>query len=207
MTFIPISEEINSNKGKASARQAMWDIMRTNSTFTLEEIALATKRDKSSVRTYVKLLICAGIVEELTENSMLNSIGGRGRYTKKNYHIVQNTGRIAPRFKSDGTPLVESREQMWRTMKMLDSFTYVDLAISASTDICPVSEVDAADYCKHLYKAGYLKLLQVATNKNKALYVLLSKMNTGLYAPKVHRTKCVFDLNLNQIIWHEPVQV
>lgn len=207
MTQKHISKEIVSPKVKPSARQVMWNTMRANSTFTLDDIALASKRDTSSVRAYVKLLILAEIVEELVKNSMPSTITNKQQHMKKFYRLVQNKGYIAPRFKSDGTPLVESREQMWRTMKMLHSFTYVDLAFHSSTDLCHVAETDAADYCKHLYKAGYLRLLQASTHKSKALYALLSRMNTGLYAPKVQRTKCVFDPNLKQIIWHESIKI
>lgn len=196
ITRKPINEDVVESKGKPVGRQAMWDAMRGKDIFTLVDIVATSQREESTARTYINLLIKAGIVEEAGKKK-------NGRYQTTNYRIVRDLGHRAPRIRADGTPIIEAREQMWRAMKMIKAFNYLELATLASTDECLVSPSDASDYCKHLLKAGYLKLEQEATNKRKAVYSLLPSMNTGPNSPKVQRTKVVFDTNLNKLMWHE----
>lgn len=188
-----IDKDVLENEGKAYGRQAMWNVIREKTTFTLKDICGASGREKSSIKTYVKSLINAKIVEEISEKHVNQPTV---------FRLIHDAGHIAPRIKADGTPIVSSREQMWLAMKMLNTFTYENLAIHASTDECLVNASDAGDYCKHLLKAGYLRVVQKSTYNSKAVYSLNQNMNTGRFAPKVQRTKVVFDTNLNKIMWH-----
>lgn len=200
----PVHQECAERNGKSYGRQAMWDAMRAKREFTVRNIASASMRNDSSVREYFKRLLAAGIIEEA--GTMPSEINPASRYQHTLYRLALDLGNLAPRLTPDGKPIKEGRDQMWRTMKMLSSFTVVDLAAAASTEDCMVSPVDAKDYCGHLHKAGYLTVLREATTTSKAVYRLLPSMNTGPHAPKVQRTKLVFDPNRQEIMWHEEVE-
>lgn len=200
----PVDQEAAAGKGKSYGRQAMWDAMREKREFTVEALAFASSRHKTSVSDYLKRLSAAGIIEEC--GTMPSTLNPHSRFQQKVYRLVNDTGNLAPRLTADGKPLIEARDQMWRTMKMLSSFTSVDLAAAASTEECAVSPVDAKDYCKHLHKAGYLTLLRHPSPTAKAVYRLLPSMNTGPHAPKVQRTKLVFDPNRQEVMWHEEIE-
>ncbi|MDR2745692.1 MAG: hypothetical protein LBB66_10960 [Desulfovibrio sp.] len=204
MSRKPVHIEAAERGGKAYGRQAMWEAMRKRDLFTLTDIGLASGRNSSSVGNYVKRLLAAGIVAEA--GLVNNPYSDNKRYRRMQYRVINDIGHEAPRLKADGTPLIESRDQMWLTMKMLPSFTYAELAADASTEECIVSPVDAQDYCGHLYRAGYLALIREATPTSKAVYKLLPSMNTGPYAPKVQRTKVVFDPNRQEVMWHEEIE-
>ena len=176
----------------------MWEAMREKTTFTVRDIAWASGREKTTVRDYLKLLIKGGII---VETDPVPPIGRRT--PTKQYRLLKDIGHEAPRLNPDGTARVMARDQMWRSMKMLSSFNYVDLALASSTDVCSISEADAKDYCKHLFAAGYLQLVAPATPTSKAVYKLFPSRNTGPIAPMVQRTKVVFDPNLNQVMWFD----
>lgn len=200
----PVNQECAENKGKSYGRQAMWEAMRELGDFTVREIALASQRDTSSVRAFIKRLLPAGIVGEAgTKTSPRNNAP---MYQVKVYRLVRDTGLLAPRLTPHGKPLIEGRDQMWRTMKMLSRFTVEELAAASSTEERIVSPVDSADFCKHLHKAGYLIMLEPGTTRGKAVYRLLPSMNTGPLAPMVQRTKVVFDPNRQEVMWHEDIE-
>lgn len=200
----PIDQEAAAGKGKSYGRQAMWDAMREKREFTVEMLAFASNRHKASVGDYLKRLLAAGIIEECGTKPLTLNPGSR--FQQKVYRLVNDIGNLAPRLTAEGKPLIEARDQMWRTMKMLSSFNAVDLAAAASTEECAVSPVDARDYCAHLLKAGYLIVMREATYNSKTVYRLRPSMNTGPHAPKVQRTKLVFDPNRQEVMWHEEIE-
>lgn len=204
MALKPIHILAVERKGKPYGRQAMWEAMRKQVAFTLEDIALASERDTSSVSAYVKRLLAGGYIVQAGHIQSPRS--SSKRYQRIQYQLVNDIGHEAPRLKADGAPLIEARDQMWLTMKMLPAFTCAELAADASTEECVVSPVDAQDYCKHLCRAGYLAIVREASPTGKAVYKLRPSMNTGPHAPKVQRTKVVFDANLNSVMWHEEIE-
>lgn len=86
-------------------------------------------------------------------------------------------------------------------MRMLGEFGYRDLTVTASTAATPIADIDAKDYLKHLYRAGYLKVTAPAHGNRPARYRLIR--NTGPKPPKVQRIRQVFDPNLNEVVWSQ----
>jgi len=166
--------------------------MRSMRSFSLADMH---KFNRDTVKGYVKCLEAGGFLERVEE----------GRFRRTVYQLVRDEGVEAPRLRADGTPtkMGLARDHMWRAMKMLGRFTYVDLAVSASTEDVPVNEMDAKDYVKHLLAAGYLTILVPATPRSKAEYRLTR--NTGPMPPMVTRAKVVFDPNLGRIAWSEEI--
>lgn len=180
-------------KGGAYGRQAMWEAMRRLKRFTLADLY---QWDRETVKEYVQRLEAGGFLQRE---------GAPVPFRRVVYLLVRDVGLEAPRLQPDGSPsrMGQGREHMWRAMKMLPSFSFVDLAVSASTEEVMVSELDAKDYVKHLLRARYLAIVKPATAKCKAVYKL--HRNTGPKPPMVTRAKVVFDPNLNSIAWHEDV--
>jgi len=205
---------LTSSAGKVSGRQAMWQVMRKRKRFTARQVADDINADRDAVRSYLKCLVNGGIVAEDGKEPAPTGVFGR-KPTHRNlmivYRLAIDCGVDAPRLRKDGSPCEQGlpREQMWRTMHMIPTFTTRDLAASASTEAVPIDERDAKDYIGHLYRAGYLALVKSSKPGHKpgtgslAVYRLVKK--TGPRPPMIQRLKTVFDPNLGQIVWHEEV--
>jgi hypothetical protein len=198
--------------GKPRGRQAVWETIRKLKTFTLRELAEACPVERGTIRTY---LICLERGGYIRRSGTKPAPGGYSRIPYAwspsiVFDFARDVGIEAPRLRKDGTPCTQGnmREQMWRTMKILPSFTPQDLAIAASLEEAAVSVDDAKDYIKHLCRAGYLILVRAATGgkgQPQALYRFNKARNSGPKAPMVQRVKSVFDPNLGKIVWHEEV--
>jgi len=190
----------------APGYKEFWRIMvlefGVNQAFTIKDIWLkvegANHGTKSTIRDYLNRLVKGGYVQKIAPTE-------KGIGQPVHYRLVKG-GLDAPRLRKDGTEVTmgSNREQMWRTMKMGDTFSAADLAINASTAHVSVNEADAKDYIKHLYKAGYLALVKKAKpGCNQARYRLIPSRNTGPQSPQIQRVKQVFDPNLNEVVWQE----
>ena len=128
-----------------AGRDALWAAIRRLKSFTVAEVRRETRASKGQAADYVACLLAAGIVERIE--------GERGRYL-----LVQDRGPVAPRVREDGTPVTQGlgRLRMWRSMKVLGTFTARELAIHSTLEDHTVAEKEAEDYCRHLANAGYL---------------------------------------------------
>ncbi len=175
--------------------QHFWNAMRERRTFTIAEIDGAGNARTDTVRDYVKRLARAGILRP----------AGSGAMGAVIYRIANDPGPEAPSVRRDGSiaprPGV-GNEQMWRSMKMLGTFSYRDLALAASTDEVKVKPATAQAFVKHLARASYLAVVVPAVaGKNIAVYRLIR--NTGPLAPMIQRTDWVWDPNLQQVMGQE----
>ncbi len=181
--------------------EAIWSHiqMYKDQPFTVPDIVAKANADRTSAHDYIKRLVRAGYVEKLPVK-------------QKNAWCYKAVKRplTAPRLRRDGSQVTQGsgRDHMWRTMKMLRTFTAKDLAISASTKDVRIKENAAVDYIKFLYRAGYLKIAQPhrkgsARVGHKASYMFLPGKNTGPKAPVIQRIKRVYDPNLEQVVWPE----
>lgn len=97
------------------------------------------------------------------------------------------------------------RERMWRTMKMLKTFTANDLAIAASLPAAPVALAEAIYYVKWLSAAGYLVAVQPHRPGHKGRTVWRLVQNTGPKPPMVLRARLLWDPNLHAVAHvHQP---
>lgn len=194
----PVDEQAKKAKGKSYGRQAVWETLRNHGSGNiwvgLTLIADICQQNRRTIKDYLDALVLAGFAESCTP--------ARHKF----YRLLKDVGQHAPRVNKQGKLVTTGRDNLWRSMKMLSSFDADTLAAASTTDDCVVSAVDAGKYCQHLHKAGYLMVVQTATYQNKAVYKLLPSMKTGPHAPMIQRTKCVFDPNLNKIMWHEDIE-
>lgn len=182
-------------------QQAYWDIIRDMRTgITITAIERQCNVDRRVIGDYVRRLAKGGILEP---------IGLQGDAIV--YRLTMDQAD-APCVRRDGTLAVKpgrGQDRMWRTMKMLRDFTVAELSTAATLPDELVTVATAADYVKHLARAGYLATVRDARPGYKpgtgipARYRLRPEMNTGPLAPQIQRTDWVFDPNRKQAIGPE----
>ena len=175
-------------------RKAVWNAIRTKKVFSLRELRNETVMQLDSVREYVIGLEKAGYIERIptTEQGI-----GEAVYWK----LVRDVGVDAPRVRKDGSPVTQGkgRENLWKAMRVLKTFTVRELTIHARTPGCEVKESTAEEYARHLCYAGYLH------RHKDGSYTMLLSAYTGPKAPMIQRTKVVWDPNTNQVRWRSEV--
>jgi hypothetical protein len=176
---------------KPYGRDAIWSEIRRQRDFTFRSIEDATDIPKKTIKTYVESLVAAGIVEQT----------GVGENKQRLFKLVADKGVHAPRVRKDGSESEQGRasESMWTAMRLMKQFSPRDLAINASTEEVPVSEVHAKDYCKFLSRARYLRVVKPSKPGTQAVYQFVRF--TGPRAPMVQRVKQVFDPNTGTVVW------
>ena len=172
------------------SRQAVWAAIRAKELFNIKDIREETTLKTDSVREYVIGLEKAGYVERVPAHELRQGAAACWR-------LIKDIGFEAPRVRKDGTPVTagKGRENMWNAMRIMRVFTARELAVAARTPDCFVKESTAADYAKHLCRAGYLR------QNDDGSYRMLPTAYTGPRAPMIQRTKVVWDPNQNTIRW------
>jgi len=132
------------------------------------------------------------------------------RVQPNRYRLLRDNGIEAPRVKKDGSPVTQglAQEQMWRTLRTIKGDTNAsELAAHASTSKVKVAVIAASDYLLHLNKADYLTCTApgkgVGRGGIQARYRLTR--NTGPKPPMVQRIGTMYDPNLNEVVWSDPV--
>lgn len=199
MSCTPIDKVRGS--GLLTGREAVWATIRILKEFSLKDIQIYTndnikmaKVGREQARPYIQGLEAAGFVKQID----LESAEKINRWK-----LIKDIGVDAPRVRKDGQTVTQGRntEQMWRTMRILKSFSAIDLEMAASTEEVKVTKGTAKDYIYNLHKVGYLHVVSPAKNSGgMAVYRLLPSMNTGPKPPKIQRIKQVFDANLNKVM-------
>ncbi|HAS88149.1 MAG TPA: hypothetical protein DCS48_02435 [Desulfovibrio sp.] len=158
--------------------------------FTGRMVLGKTNTTKTTLYEYMRRLVKAGFLK-VTREEKIN-----GPIARKYYRIAKRS-RFAPRIAKDGKVFPPpKRDHMWRAMRMNGEFTAATLMVWASTDEVDIKLDDSKDYIKHLYKAGYLKLIGKVHNTYK--YRLIK--NTGPLPPQVQKIKQVWDPNEKKVM-------
>jgi hypothetical protein len=192
------------NVGGLSKRERIWKVIRRLKTFTGPQIQgeLNGFVPLATIRTYLQGLENAGFI--VFSGTVPKTDGRPGSVNR--YKLVNDCGVDAPRVRKDGSPVKQGRgrEQMWRTIKILKTFTPRELALAASTEERLVKESEAKRYVSFLYHANYLYLVDAAGTK-QARYRFNPRKDTGPKPPQVQRLKTLYDPNLGKIVYQEGV--
>lgn len=171
-------------------RQLIWEeLKRAGGPISRAAIQRATGIAPSTIANYLKALVAGEVVEKDASDDGAPS-----------YRLVRDTGYHAPRLKGDGTPVRSggATANLWRSMRMLKTFSARDLAAHSTTSEVEVPENHAKVYCSHLLAAGYLKVVQkAAPPKRAAIYRLIR--DTGPVPPKTQRIQQVYDPNTGKV--------
>lgn len=171
-------------------RQEIWEaIRRKTETFTISDVVSATGAVRKTIHDYLGCLAAGGYVDH-------SAAAAPGQAA--HFRMLRDTGHHAPRLRPDGTPVQQGKasEHLWRSMCVLQRFTYRELM---ETTPIPIPEGTAKAYCRTLLATGYLRVLRKAepSKGQIALYALVRK--SGPKSPQVQRVKRVFDPNTGQV--------
>lgn len=177
---------------RPEGRDVIWREIRALKRFSIFDLECRTRMGAERIKAYVVGLTNAGYLARAVKVDPL---------ARAFWGLVRDVGVEAPRVRRDGTPVTQgaARDQMWRTMKVLKAFSYVDLQVAASTETSPIDRDDAKHYCSYLARAGYLAISVPGGPNRPGRYRFVR--NTGPKAPQVQRVKQVFDPNLKKVMW------
>lgn len=183
-------------------RAAIWATIRAlhkaGTSWSVRDLYVVNTLGVDTIRDYVVGLHAAGYVEAVGTVYIATS-----RKNATLYRLLRDTGLEAPRVRKDGTEVTQGRgrENMWRTMPILQEFTGRDLAIAASTEEHPVAESEAETYCQVLARAKYLIVVEKGRPNHPTRYRQLPAKHTGPKPPQVQRVKQLYDPNLKKVVW------
>jgi hypothetical protein len=198
--------------GKLTPRDRIWAAIRGLRRFspssTFAEIAdyvvkhapaeAVTRRiDEDTIKTYVESLVKGDYLRRMNPK--------RGaRYEPADFALLRDVGIEAPRVTRGGKTVTQGggREALWRSMKILKTFTRGELAQAASTASNKVGDEEASTYVYYLVKAGYVIEVKPGKSHHPARYRFLAAKNTGPRAPMIQRVRHVYDPNLGVVVWH-----
>ena len=141
------------------------------------------------VKLFIKLLIEADIAKK---------VGERFPNMDNVYRLLRRPIETPVLSRNGKTKSGQVQQNLWNTMHALKGgFKVRDLMIMASTEDVPITLYTAKSYVKTLNKAG----LFIVKGKGVATtYRLKPSANTGPKAPKILRSKLVYDANTETII-------
>lgn len=201
-----MSQQPVDKRFQAEPRQAVWAEIRKLRLFTVSQLLRepTVGLDASSVTYYVRSLEAAGYVRCLDAHQPTENQRNRKRLVLRTYELVRDNGIDAPRVRIDGSHLgATAQERMWKVIRILSEFSAAEVAATASTEESPVSLIVAKSYIGHLYKAGYIKMIQPPRFFPSALarYRFLTAKFSGPKPPMVQRDKSIYDPNLKKVVW------
>jgi hypothetical protein len=166
---------------KLGIRDVIWTEIRNRSLFTAPELIRNTKLKSRTVQSFIKALATAGYI---TPKSTLTCKQG---HIVTLWHLVRDTGVEPPAITKAGRASTRgrTRDQLWRTMKMLTEFDAGDLALHASTETHPVTIRAASAYTYQMHHAGYLVCMRAWQRNSPSRFRLLPSKNTGPRSPRI----------------------
>lgn len=179
---------------KPCRRSEMWRVIRTlkGKSFTRNDLRLILEwahKDEIDGK-YLNLLVKHGFL----------TIVEQERPTR--YQFIKDNGIDAPRFTNEGVLMVNStvNENVWRSMRILKTFTVNELVANSGTSKKSVSHGTVIAYVRLLRNAGYLIVVEKLKNKVERLKLI---KDTGRKPPQILRVKEVYDPNINKIVYRE----
>ncbi|CDX20195.1 conserved hypothetical protein [Mesorhizobium sp. ORS 3359] len=154
--------------------------------WTIRQVGDRTNSSLKIVDNYVRRLLLAEFVTVVATEARK----GPGNFAQARYfRLTEKCPLVAPRIKQDGTVLPETgNEQVWRAIRMLKSFSALELHQHCASDVAPGS---AGNYARALAAAGVV----VGTWPNYRLV-----RDLGPQAPKLLSARMVFDPNATAVL-------
>ena len=171
-------------------REKMWAAIRQERRFTKCKIAELAGCNNFQVKDYLLGLMAAGFVARIESLSRHLSV----------YELVRDTGVDAPRVRKDGTLLpLGSRARIWATMRILKTFTAMELVNAASLPEAPITRAEALRYCRWLTLGGYLA--ESGLGSPDTQWTFIPARFTGAKAPQILRFQRLFDPNTGAVVY------
>ena len=149
--------------GQPNPQEAIWRAACTLVEFNRKALGIEIYHQQGrsvsdcTTLSYLQRLVAGGFIHVVREEKLVGAI------KLKTYRLIENPPFDAPRLSKQGKEVTQGKgnENMWRTMRIVGEFDAQSLAIHASTEETQITINAAKDYCKHLYKAGYLSLIHI----------------------------------------------
>lgn len=173
-----------------------WEVIRRlgkdGAAFTVKDVVGESNAHHATVDDFIKRLVRAEFLRQ-------EGTRGEGRFAQKLFVLV-HASRETPSLRRDGTPgqYGRARQQMWNVIRGphgRSPLSAADLVMLAATEDTPIALGSAKEYLQRLEKAGYLQVVQKAAQHRLTRYRMRPAMNTGPMAPKLLRTRIVYDPN------------
>ncbi|MBO0346014.1 hypothetical protein J0X15_12340 [Roseibium sp. CAU 1637] len=205
---MPIQLELRVTAGTPvqCGRDYYWSVIRDlgkENHFTRAEIAKrANDPLDKGIDDFLRRLKKAGYIE--TVDTIEGTYGletHKGKIRREVYRLLRRPS-ATPILNQDGTAGVLGLGQlnMWTAMRSLPQFTKQELAVTSSTDDVLVTVKSAQSYAGLLEKTGYLQVLRPGGAAVARIWRLKPSMNTGPDAPKILKSKMVYDPNRREIM-------
>ncbi|VVE15257.1 hypothetical protein PAN31117_03047 [Pandoraea anapnoica] len=200
MAMKPIEAEGDAVGGNVQ-RQRIWEAIRENrAEFTARAVATCSRVSTETTRKYLRSLQTAGYIEVTGQRARVTNAG--------RYRLKKDAGIEAPRIDLRGNVLPPTYcENLWRTMRILGSFSVAELALAASTEDVQIAAMTAQNFVRFLVLAGYVRI-EVdarrgirAAGAKAARYRLMPGKYTGPLPPMVQKRRSVYDQNLKRVVW------
>lgn len=195
--------------GHTLPQEAIWRLVRQLKSFDIADIEIAAinqTKGKSlysglssaTIKSYLIRLTRGGYLKQ--EVQVL-----KGNQRRARWHLINDCGSSAPSLTKAGKPSSRGKgyEQLWRSIKILKSFNYLELVAASDSEQVHIAPSTAKNYIHHLYKAGYLRLVQAHRPGTAARYCKIPFLCIGK-APMITRNKQVFDQNKLQVVSATP---
>jgi len=148
------------------------------------ELPGATPRDL--IRRFCHALTAAGYLHQVSARPL-------------RWALIRDPGIEPPAVRIDGQPrrMGSGREQMWRAMRILRSWTVAELVATASTEAHRIAPAEALTYCNRLARAGYLRRQR---GPEGLRFTLPPAAWTGPLPVQVRRDKTLLDPNTGRVM-------
>lgn len=200
-----IQLELRVSNGKPVLRghDHYWSVIRDigkENPFTLAEVAARSNDPTNkSIGDFLGRLAKAGYVEVLSTEYGPTARGGSvARYV---YRLVRRP-IATPIINRDGSIGTQglANAQMWNAIRSLKQFDKRELSLAATTAEVQVAINTALAYARHLANAGYLIVVRQGKSTTSTIWRLKPSMNTGPEAPRILKSKMVYDVNRRAIM-------
>lgn len=161
-----------------------WALMLAAATpFTAQDIASKCDAGAAVISDFCRRMVKGGFAEVTFR---------KGRIVR--YKLLKRP-LIKPRLNTDGSEFSETKQEtIWRSMRMAKTFTLASLMEFASTSGAPMPNSTVRIYMKSLQEVGIIKRVSPRSNS-----YLLAR-NLGARAPRVLKTRIVFDPNAQAVV-------
>ncbi|MHB2265845.1 hypothetical protein [Aliihoeflea sp. PC F10.4] len=189
MSYDPLSIDVYPPRGRDGLWRMLLDLD-AKGPWSNGEAMNATNLNRGTVAEWLARLRKAGFAEQVGERPH-----HRGAPAIALYQLTRRPIE-APRVSRDGTILPELQiELLWRTIKMLKSFSIDELVAAASADDRTIHRNSADSYVRELARVGIL----AKSGPLRARQFRLLR-NVGALAPKLLTSKVVYDPNSHAVI-------
>ena len=191
-----LTGDITLKGGQEAMWAAMLRLMQVQGSFTFAALRDTTPGaqswDMSQLRRFLRVLERGGWIE----------VDRPAPRSASHYRLKRLSAR-APHLDEAGRPRPEPvNDVLWRTMKILKTFTQAELHAAASTPERPLTLSSTGAYCSHLARAGVLRELGRIGKRPGARrgFMTYAVMHPHGLAPRILRGHSVYLPGENRIV-------